>query len=54
VRAGLGTTLLPELAVDAGLLMGTSLVTRPLQSDGPQFSGDPEWKDQPGEEDIAW
>src|SRR5215510_5089433 len=32
VRAGVGTTLLPELAVDAGLLMGTSLVTRPLQS----------------------
>ena len=35
VDNGLGTTLLPELAVDAGLLMGTSLVTRPLQSDGP-------------------
>jgi LysR family hydrogen peroxide-inducible transcriptional activator len=35
VDNGLGTTLLPELAVDAGLLMGTSLVTRPLQCDGP-------------------
>ena len=35
VDNGLGTTLLPELAADAGLLMGTSLVTRPLQSDGP-------------------
>src|SRR5262252_8183528 len=35
VDNGLGTTLLPELAVDAGLLTGTSLVTRPLQSDGP-------------------
>ena len=35
VDNGLGTTLLPELAVDAGVLMGTSLVTRPLQSDGP-------------------
>jgi LysR family hydrogen peroxide-inducible transcriptional activator len=35
VDNGLGTTLLPELAVDAGLLMGTSLVTRPLESDGP-------------------
>ena len=35
VDNGLGTTLLPELSVDAGVLMGTSLVTRPLQSDGP-------------------
>ena len=28
---GLGTTLLPLLAVEAGLLNGTDLVTRPLQ-----------------------
>ncbi|MBM3527281.1 MAG: hydrogen peroxide-inducible genes activator [Alphaproteobacteria bacterium] len=33
VDNGLGTTLLPELAVEAGVLQGTSLVTRPLQSD---------------------
>jgi LysR family transcriptional regulator, hydrogen peroxide-inducible genes activator len=30
VDNGLGTTLLPTLAVDAGLLLGTNLVTRPL------------------------
>jgi LysR family transcriptional regulator, hydrogen peroxide-inducible genes activator len=30
VDNGLGTTLLPKLAVDAGLLQGTNLVTRPL------------------------
>jgi LysR family transcriptional regulator, hydrogen peroxide-inducible genes activator len=30
VDNGLGTTLLPQLAVDAGLLKGTNLVTRPL------------------------
>src|SRR5262249_43869324 len=35
VDNGLGTTLLPELAVDAGLLAGTSLVIRPLQSEAP-------------------
>jgi LysR family transcriptional regulator, hydrogen peroxide-inducible genes activator len=33
VDNGLGTTLLPTLAVDAGLLLGTNLVTRPLLSD---------------------
>ena len=33
VDNGLGTTLLPKLAVDGGLLAGTSLVTRPLSSD---------------------
>jgi LysR family hydrogen peroxide-inducible transcriptional activator len=30
VDNGLGTTLLPMLAVDAGLLTGTNLITRPL------------------------
>jgi LysR family hydrogen peroxide-inducible transcriptional activator len=35
VDNGLGTTLLPELAIDAGLLTGTGLVTRPLLSDSP-------------------
>jgi|SRR5271165_39663 len=33
VDNGLGTTLLPALAVAAGLLRGTGLVTRPLVSD---------------------
>jgi LysR family transcriptional regulator, hydrogen peroxide-inducible genes activator len=35
VDNGLGITPLPELAVDAGLLRGTSLVTRPLASEEP-------------------
>jgi LysR family transcriptional regulator, hydrogen peroxide-inducible genes activator len=35
VDNGLGITPLPELAVDAGLLRGTSLVTRPLAADEP-------------------
>jgi LysR family hydrogen peroxide-inducible transcriptional activator len=35
VDNGIGTTLLPTLAVDGGLLLGTSLVTRPLIADGP-------------------
>jgi len=30
VENGLGTTLSPTLAIDAGLLRGTNLVTRPL------------------------
>ncbi len=33
VDNGLGTTLLPTLAVDAGLLHGTDIVIRPLRSD---------------------
>ena len=33
VDNGFGTTLLPLMAVEAGLLQGTELVTRPLQSD---------------------
>ena len=33
VDNGLGITLLPWLAVEAGLLLGTSLVTRPLLTD---------------------
>jgi len=35
VDNGLGITPLPELAVDAGVLRGTSLVTRPLASEEP-------------------
>ncbi|MFZ1091187.1 MAG: hydrogen peroxide-inducible genes activator [Xanthobacteraceae bacterium] len=35
VDNGLGTTLLPTLAIDAGLLNGTNLVTRRLLPDGP-------------------
>jgi LysR family hydrogen peroxide-inducible transcriptional activator len=33
VDNGLGTTLLPTLGVDAGVLLGTSLVTRSLLGD---------------------
>lgn len=32
VDSGLGVTLLPQLALDAGILRGTDLVTRPLQA----------------------
>lgn len=32
VDNGLGTTLLPKMAIDAGLLAGTDIVTRPLRS----------------------
>jgi LysR family transcriptional regulator, hydrogen peroxide-inducible genes activator len=35
VANGLGTTLLPNLAVEAGLLLGTNVVTRQLWSDEP-------------------
>src|SRR6516225_8239148 len=35
VDNGLGTTLLPKLAVNAGLLRGTKVVTRPLLGDEP-------------------
>jgi LysR family hydrogen peroxide-inducible transcriptional activator len=35
VENGLGMTLLPTLAVEAGLLRGTNLVTRPLLAEGP-------------------
>src|SRR5215831_4706379 len=35
VDNGLGTTLLPTLAVDAGVLLGTNLVTRPLLAHDP-------------------
>jgi len=35
VDNGLGMTLLPTLAVDAGLLRGTNLVTRPMLGDVP-------------------
>ena len=35
VDNGLGMTLLPMLAVDAGLLRGTNLVTRPMLGDVP-------------------
>lgn len=35
VDNGLGTTLLPTLAINAGVLLGTSLVTRPLLGEAP-------------------
>ncbi len=33
VDGGLGVTLLPKMAVDAGIVRGTNLVTRPLDAD---------------------
>jgi LysR family hydrogen peroxide-inducible transcriptional activator len=35
VDNGLGTTLLPRLALDAGILKGTHLVARPIAADSP-------------------
>jgi LysR family hydrogen peroxide-inducible transcriptional activator len=39
VEGGLGLTLVPELAVGAGLLKGTDLVTRPLAGDAERTIG---------------
>jgi LysR family hydrogen peroxide-inducible transcriptional activator len=36
VDNGLGITLLPELALDGGILEGTRLVTRPIAGGAPQ------------------
>ena len=33
VDNGLGLTMLPEMAIDAGILGGTDVVARPLKSD---------------------
>jgi LysR family hydrogen peroxide-inducible transcriptional activator len=35
VDSGLGTTILPEMAIDAGILDGTDVVHRPLMADQP-------------------
>lgn len=35
VDNGLGVTMLPEMALDAGILEGTNVVARPLKSDAP-------------------
>ncbi len=35
VDNGLGVTLVPEMALDAGLLDGTGVVARPLDADHP-------------------
>ena len=35
VDNGLGLTMLPEMALDAGILNGTNVVARPLKSDNP-------------------
>ena len=35
VDNGLGVTMLPEMALDAGILAGTNVVARPLKSDTP-------------------
>lgn len=39
VASGLGVTLLPQMAVDAGILRGTDLVTRPLAGGGSRRLG---------------
>ncbi len=39
VAGGLGVTLLPRLAVDAGVLIGSDLVTRPLAGGGSRRIG---------------
>jgi len=45
VDNGLGTTLLPVLAINAGLLIGTNLVTRPLLGDKPMRKIGLIWRD---------
>ncbi|MDB5738120.1 MAG: LysR family transcriptional regulator, partial [Sphingomonas bacterium] len=35
VDNGLGITLLPQMAIDAGILKGTNVVTRPLDAERP-------------------
>lgn len=35
VESGLGNTILPEMAIDAGILEGTDIVHRPLEADQP-------------------
>jgi LysR family transcriptional regulator, hydrogen peroxide-inducible genes activator len=39
VASGMGVTLLPQLAVEAGILAGTDLVTRPLAMGGSRLLG---------------
>jgi LysR family hydrogen peroxide-inducible transcriptional activator len=36
VDNGLGVTLLPQLAIDGGILKGTDIVARPLEVEQPQ------------------
>src|SRR5215472_16199332 len=45
VDNGIGTTLLPVLAINAGLLIGTNLVTRPLLGDKPMRKIGLIWRD---------
>src|SRR6516165_1670534 len=45
VDNGLGTTLLPVLAINAGLLIGTNLVTRPLLGEKPNRKIGLIWRD---------
>src|SRR5215468_3253275 len=45
VDNGLGTTLLPVLAINAGLLIGTNLVTRPLLGEKPKRKIGLIWRD---------
>jgi LysR family hydrogen peroxide-inducible transcriptional activator len=51
VDNGLGTTLLPTLALDSGLLLGTNLVTRPLLTDEPARKIGLVWRQGTGRRD---
>lgn len=57
VRAGLGVTLLPQLAVDAGLAESTGLLTRPLVGAGTDEAPSRDlgiaWRSGSGREDEA-
>jgi len=51
VDNGLGTTLLPTLAVDAGVLLGTNLFTRPLLAHDPTREIGLVWRQGTGRRD---
>jgi LysR family hydrogen peroxide-inducible transcriptional activator len=53
VDNGLGTTMLPEMALEAGILSDTSLIARPLEADHPARTIALAWrKNSPREKDF--
>lgn len=44
VENGLGTTLLPQLAIDGGLLRGSKVITRPLEANAEKRSVGVAWR----------
>ncbi|QLC21918.1 LysR family transcriptional regulator [Parasphingopyxis sp. CP4] len=53
VENGLGTTMLPEMAIDAGILRDTHIVARPLDADHPSRTIALVWrKNSPREKDF--